>query len=68
MKASKSVQNDKTIVCGHWHASYGHAVIEGIGPEFGVGAIFAPYYGNGIIAIDACAAYSGFENCLVIED
>lgn len=68
MKASKSVQDDKTIVCGHWHASYGHSVLDGNGPEFGEGAIFTPYYGNGIIAIDACTACSGFVNCVVIED
>ena len=27
-----------------------------------------PYYGHGIIAIDACTAFSGKVNCLVIED
>ena len=29
---------------------------------------FSPYYGPGIIAIDACTAFSGKVNCLVIED
>ena len=59
---------DKTIVCGHWHASYGHAVIEKRGTEFGEGADFSPYYGDGIIAIDACTKKSGMVNCIVLED
>ena len=68
MAAYESVYDDKTIVCGHWHASYGHSKIEGNGPEFGTGADFTPFYGNGIIALDACTAVSGFVNCIVIED
>lgn len=59
---------DKTIVCGHWHSSFGHAIYEGKGKEFGKSAIFEPYYGKGIIAIDACTAYSKKVNCIVIED
>lgn len=58
----------KTIVCGHWHASYGHAKIEKRGTEFGPRADFTPFYGKGIIAIDACTAQSRFVNCIVIED
>ncbi len=58
----------KTVVCGHWHCSYGHAVFEGTGTEFGKTADFSPYYGNGIIALDACTAASGQVNCIVIED
>lgn len=38
------------------------------GTEFGEDADFSPYYGPGIIAIDACTAFSGKSNCLVIED
>ena len=38
------------------------------GIEFGEDADFSPYYGPGIIAIDACTAFSGKVNCLVIED
>ena len=37
-------------------------------PEFGEGADFSPYYGDGVIAIDACTAYSGNVNVLVLED
>ncbi|GEM_PF-2628648 len=28
-------------------------------------ADFAPFYGKGVIAIDACTAHTGFVNCLV---
>lgn len=59
---------NKTIVCGHWHASYGHSVIKHRCSEHGPDAIFEPYYGDGIIGIDACTAYSGIVNCIVIED
>lgn len=59
---------DKTVVCGHWHASYGHSVIEKNGSEFGADADFSPFYGEGIIAIDGCTAASGIVNCIVIED
>ena len=68
MVASEIIRADKTIVCGHWHASFGHARYEHKGSEFGDDADFTPYYGPGIIAIDACTAHSGFVNVLVIED
>ena len=63
---------EKTIVCGHWHCSYGHMLnsiktgdwIE----EFGETAIWEPYYGNGVIAIDRCTAHTGHVNVLVLED
>ena len=58
----------KTVVCGHWHTSYGHSVIEGIGSEFDTGADFSPFKAEGILAIDACTAVSGQVNCVVIED
>lgn len=59
---------NKIIVCGHWHASYGHALFEKRGTEFMRGADFTPYFGQGVIGIDACTAHSGFVNCLVIEE
>lgn len=62
------IEPNKTIVCGHWHCSFGHCVLEGKCREFGTDADFSPYYGNGIIAIDACTAYSGKVNCIVIND
>ena len=58
----------KTIVCGHWHCSYGHSNYEGKGSEFGEDADFSPYYGPGIIALDACIARSGQVNVIVLED
>jgi len=68
IEASTTVRDDKTIICGHWHASYGHSRFEGKGSEFGADAIFSPYVGLGIIAIDACTAHSGFINIIVVED
>ena len=59
---------NKTIVCGHWHASYGHAVIDKKGTEWGDGADFTPFYGEGVLALDACTAASGFVNCVVLDD
>ena len=66
--AAQTADENKTIVCGHWHTSYGHSKYEHKGTEFGEDADFSPYYGPGIIAIDACTAFSGKSNCLVIED
>jgi hypothetical protein len=57
----------KTIVCGHFHCSWGHAK-EGRGTEWGEDACFEPYRAEGIIALDACTSYSGKVNCIVIED
>lgn len=62
------VEPGKTILCGHWHCSFGHAHYEHIGSEFDCDANFTPYYANGIIALDACTARSGEVNCIVIED
>ena len=68
MDATVTCQEEKTIVCGHWHASYGHSKIEGKGSEFKEDADFTPYQASGIIAIDACTAHSGFVNVLVLDD
>lgn len=56
-----------TIICGHWHTSYGHEKLHGkllerVDPER-----FAPFADDGIIAIDATTALSGKINCIVIE-
>ena len=59
---------NKTVVCGHFHASYGHSVIDGVCTEWGADAVFTPFYADGVIALDACTARSGFVNCIVIED
>ncbi len=58
----------KTIVCGHWHCSFGHALYEGKGGEFNNFPDFTPYYADGIIALDACTARSKSVNCIVIDD
>jgi len=62
------IEPNKIIVCGHWNASYGHAKMEGRGSEYGHDADHTPYFGKGIIAMDACTALSKKVNCIVIED
>ena len=62
------IEDGKTIVCGHWHSSFGHSKIHKICTEFGEDAVFEPFIDNGIIAIDACTIHSGKVNCIVIED
>ena len=59
--------DDTTIFCGHWHTSWGHAVLEHEGTEWGPGASYAPFVGPGIVALDACTAVSRSVNCYVIE-
>ena len=56
--AQTAAYGPKTIVCGHWHASYGHSHYEKKCSEFGSDADFSPYYGPGVIALDACTAHS----------
>ena len=57
----------KTIVFGHWHCSTGWSKAENR-TEFGEDAKFEPFYGDGIIGIDACVAHSGKINCIAIEE
>ena len=66
--AARTCMEEKTVVCGHWHASYGHAKYEKQGSEFGTDADFAPYYAPGIIAIDACTTHSKQVNIVILED
>jgi len=70
MEAAKSgiIEKGKTIVCGHWHCSFGHSNFEEDGGEFDHCPNFNPYYGDGIIALDACTSFSKKVNCIVIED
>ena len=58
----------KTIVCGHWHCSFGHANYENNGGEFDNNPDFSPFYGEGIVALDACTIVSQKVNCIVIDD
>ena len=78
----KILEPHKTIVCGHWHASFGHAnywrfstqgdekrkQLNCDGKEFGKDADHSPFYAEGLIAIDACTAVSKTVNCIVLED
>lgn len=68
---------DKTVVCGHWHSSWGNCHIHGdVDEEFPknrydedkMTEAFKPFIDDGIIAIDGCTAYSGRVNCVVLED
>ena len=58
---------NKTLIFGHFHCSYPRSVFDGK-PEFGRGADFSIYYGNGYIGIDSCCAHTGRINILVIEN
>ena len=58
---------DKTIVCGHWHSSWGHFNLHGEGTEFGKEANFESFIDDGIVALDGCTVYSKKVNCYVIE-
>lgn len=68
-KLSKSGLNQtgKTLVFGHFHTSWPRAQYEGKA-EFGEEADFSPYFGEDFIGLDACTAYSGKVNVLVLED
>lgn len=66
---------DKTVVCGHWHVSYAHSRFHNLGQEWAnkgqkinKACHFEPFYDEGIIGLDACTIYSGFCNCIVLED
>lgn len=64
---SGAIEEGKTIVCGHWHASYGHARKEGKS-EFDSDADFSPFFEKGILALDACTSFSGKVNCVKLTD
>lgn len=63
----------KTIICGHWHCSWGHSHLRQNRKEFPPKnrkdweKSFEPFIDEGIIAIDACTAYSGLCNVIVLE-
>lgn len=65
--ARKGLLPDKTLCFGHWHTSWARHHFNGK-PEWGDFADFSPYYGDGYIGLDACCAYSGKINVLVLED
>ena len=65
---------DKCVVCGHWHCSYGWSHYDRKYKEFPQKThedfeySFNPYIKDGLIAIDACTAYSGKVNVVVFDD
>lgn len=60
-------QTGKSIVFGHFHTSYQWSAHYGYS-EFDEDAKFEPYYGHNYIGLDACVAYTGKLNVVVIED
>ena len=65
---------NKTIVMGHFHCSWGWSHIKQERKEFPNKGrkdwmdSFEPFVDDGILAIDACTAYTGKVNCIVIEE
>lgn len=63
----------KTVICGHWHCSWGWSHIRQERKEWPQKnrsdwvKSFEPFVDEGIMAIDACTAYTGKVNCVVIE-
>ena len=68
MDAVQTCMEEKTIPCGHWRVSYGHARFEQKGSEFGSDAAFSPYFGSSVIALDACTTFSGKINVIILND
>lgn len=64
-------EEGKTIYCGHWHTSWGHAYLHQDGKEFaeneGEYERFDPFVDEGIVAIDACTAYTHKVNVCVLD-
>lgn len=75
-------EEGKTIFCGHWHTSWGHAYLHNYGVEFvddnndptvlSPGTVwpfacFDPFIDDGIVAMDACTALSHQVNVVVRE-
>lgn len=67
---------EKTIFCGHWHTSWGNSRLHNNGPEWNNPfstnpehrkAHFEPFIDEGIVALDACTAYSHKVNVYVFE-
>lgn len=61
-------ETDKTIVCGHWHTSWGHMRLHNDGSEFDNDAKFDVFYDDGIIALDACTVHSKQINCIILNE
>lgn len=67
------LEPNKIIVCGHWHCSWGNHLLNSNIEEFPkdskkIKESFKPYVNKGIIAIDACTAWTHKVNVLVINE
>ncbi len=66
-----AIPDGKTVVCGHWHTSWGHCMFHGHPEEWphlsrkSAKDSFKPFVENGIIALDGCTAYTGLVNVAV---
>ena len=59
--------DNRTVVCGHWHCSYGNYNYHNIGSgEFESDSSFESFVDTGIIALDSCTAFSKKVNVLKI--
>lgn len=64
----------KTIVCGHWHASFGWSNYARKCSEWDSDAIFTPYIeydeklNSTIVAIDGCTVFTRSVNCVVFNE
>ena len=70
----KNKVEGKTIICGHWHCSWGWSHIRQERKEWPQLnrkdwlKSFEPFVDDGIMAIDACTAYTGKVNCIIISE
>ena len=70
----KVKEPNKTIVCGHWHCSWGWSHLDNARSEFQQKnkkdwlESFKPYIKDGIMAIDGCTAYSKIVNVIKLEE
>lgn len=61
--------DNKTIICGHWHTSFGNYNYHHKGSgEFEKDADFSPFIDDGIIALDGCTAFSKIVNVIKISE
>lgn len=59
----------KTIVCGHWHCSWGNWKYHKKGKgDFEDDSCFDPFIDKGIIALDACTATTKRINVIVLDE
>jgi len=63
-----SLIEGKTIVCGHWHTSFGNYTYHNIGSgEFESDSSFEPFIDKGIVALDSAIAYTHKCNIITLQ-